>query len=425
MKSVVCIEGKGKVKDMQPRDLAAYTDLETVDAKVALIQALIPLGLEAVGDLLTAEVIRLAGPKHRRTGGIPGYVRWCHQRGSVYLLDQKLPITYQRVRDLPRNQEVPLATYQRLQSPRHADAGLFRKILLGLSCRNYEVCAEAVPEAFGLSSSSVSRRFIRASTKQLQALQERRLDGDDLVALILDGKTFAEDSMVIALGITVTGEKVILGFVQTATENERVCAAFLRELVERGLHYEQGLLCVIDGAKGLRKAIQTVFGSQAMVQRCQWHKRENVLAYLPKSQRATWRRKLQAAYERPTYADAKAALLRVRQELRLVNESAVTSLDEGFEETLTLHRLGVFPRLGVSLKTTNCLESLNALVGQRTDKVDRWRTSDQKQRWLAAALLDIEPRLRRIKGFRALPLLRTALQAELRGEVNLGGSQAA
>ena len=329
------------------------------------------------------------------------------------------------MRDLRQNAEVPLPTYQRLQVPRQADAGLFRKVLLGLSCRDYEACAEAVPEAFGLSPSTVSRRFIRASAKQLQALQERRLENYDLVALILDGKTFAEDSMVIALGITLTGEKVVLGFVQTATENERVCAAFLRELVERGLKTAQGLLCVIDGAKGLRKAIQTVFGSQAMVQRCQWHKRENVLAYLPKSQRATWRRKLQAAYERPSHAEAKAALGRVRQELRLVNESAVKSLDEGFEETLTLHRLGVFPRLGVSLKTTNCLESLNALVGQRTDKVDRWRTSDQKQRWLAAALLDIEPRLRRIKGFRALPLLRTALQAELQGELKLAGSQAA
>ena len=150
-----------------------------------------------------------------------------------------------------------------------------------------------------------------------------------------------------------------------------------------------------------------------MVQRCQWHKRENVLEYLPKSQRPVWRRKLQAAYQKPSYPEAKAALLRVRSELRLVNESAVKSLDEGLEETLTLHRLGVFPELGISLKTTNCLESLNALVGQRTARVDRWRTSDQKQRWLAAALLDIEPRLRRIKGFRSLPLLRSALQAEV------------
>ena len=425
MKRVVRITPQGKVKDVRPETVVAHPELELVDAKVALIQALIPVALDAVGELLTTKVTRLVGRKHSRTEGTPGYVRWGRQPGSIYLADQKVPLTYPRVRDRMRNHEVSLAPYQQLQTPRAADAGLFRKVLLGLSCRDYAACAEAVPEAFGLSPSSVSRRFLRASAQQLRALQERRLDTCDFVALLLDGKTFAEDAMVIALGITVTGEKVILGFVQTATENETICAAFLRELVERGFRAEQGLLCVIDGAKGLRKALQTVFGSAAVVQRCQWHKRENVLAYLPKSQQPTWRRTLHAAYEKPTYPAAKAALLRIRQELRLVNESAVKSLDEGLEETLTLHRLGVFSTLGVSLKTTNCLASLNALIGQRTAKVDRWRTSEQKQRWLAAALLDIEPRLRRIKGFRSLPLLRQALLADLRGAGTLHSSQAA
>jgi len=342
MKRVLRIDGKGKMKDVGLRGLDTVPEADRLDARVALIQALIPIGLEAVAKELEAEIRRLAGPKHKRTGCIPGAVRWGRQRGSIYLADQKLPITYQRVRDLPRKRELPLPTYQRFQHPRAADLGLFRKALFGLSCRDYAAAAEAVPEAFGLSPSSISRRFIRASATQLQALQERRLKPYDVVALVLDGKTFAEDSMVIALGITLTGEKVILGFVQTATENETVCAAFLRELLERGLRIEQGLLVVIDGAKGLRKAVQTVFGDHAVVQRCQWHKRENVLAYLPKGQRATFRRKLQAVYERSSYPEAKAALLRIRQELRLVNESAVKSLDEGFEETLTLHRLGVF-----------------------------------------------------------------------------------
>lgn len=425
MKRVFRITSQGKVKDVGRRGLVQHPEVEQVDTTVALIQALIPLRLRAVGEALEAEVVHLAGPRHSRAGRWPGHVRWGSQPGSVYLLEQKLPLPVPRVRDRSRNQEVALATYQQLQTPRQADRGLFRKVLLGLSCRDYAACAEAVPAAFGLSPSAVSRRFIRASAKKLQTLQERRLEGYDVVALLLDGKTFAEDAMVIALGITGTGEKVILGFVQTATENEPVGAAFLRELRERGLQTAQGLLCVIDGAKGLRKAIQTVFGAEAVVQRCQWHKRENVLEYLPKSQRPVWRRKLQAAYQKPSYPEAKAALLRVRSELRLVNESAVKSLDEGLEETLTLHRLGVFPELGISLKTTNCLESLNALVGQRTARVDRWRTSDQKQRWLAAALLDIEPRLRRIKGFRALRLLRSALQAELRGQIPRSSSQAA
>ena len=191
-----------------------------------------------------------------------------------------------------------------------------------------------------------------------------------------------------------------------------MCAAFLRELVERGLQTEQGLLCVMDGATGLRKAIQTVFGRQAVGQRCQWHKRENVVRYLPKGPQATWRRRLQQASERPTSVEAKAALLRLRQALRPVHLSAVTSLDEGFEETLTRHRLGVFATLGLSLKTTTCLESLNAPLGQLTDTVDHWRTSDQKQRWVASALLLIAPRLRRINGYRHLRQLQETVPRE-------------
>lgn len=416
MRNVVRISRKDKVRDINRRHVATIPAIEDRDSLVALIQAVIPLGLQAVGDVLKAEVTTLAGERYSRTGGQPGYVRWCQQQGSVYLLDQKLPITYTRVRDRLRNVEVPLPTYQALGEPRAADVGLFRKVLHGLSCRRYEACAEAVPEAFGLSPSSVSRRFLRASARALQELSERRLDKEEVVVLFLDGKTFAEDRLVIALGVTRQGEKKILGFVQTATENEMVCAAFLRELVARGLRTDPGLLCVIDGAKGLRKAIQTVFGRQAVVQRCQWHKRENVVRYLPKGQQAGWRQRLQQAYERPTYAEARAALLPLRRELGTINRSAATSLDEGLEETLTLHRLGLFSTLGISLKTTNCLESLLSQVGQVTDRVDRWRTSDQKHRWVASALLAIEPRLRRIKGYRHLPQLQEALRREIQGD---------
>ena len=178
--------------------------------------------------------------------------------------------------------------------------------------------------------------------------------------LVLDGKTFAGDQLVVALGVTTTGEKRILGLVQTASENKRVLAAFLRELGERGFPLDQPLLVVLDGAKGLRAAVREVCGATVSVQRCQWHKRENVVSYLAKPEQPTWRRKLQAAYAHPTYAEAKRALDRLHRELRLRNESAAASLAEGLEETLTLHRLGVFPALGVSFKTTNLIESVMA-----------------------------------------------------------------
>jgi putative transposase len=403
MKSIVRIGrgGKGKRTAM----------VETSNTRVELIQALIPLGLEAVADVLQQEVVALAGERYRRGGGQLGYARWGHQQGSVYLGDQKVSMRVPRVRNLHAGHEVPLATYQELRQPRRADESALRKVLKGLSCRDYEACAEPVAETFGLSGSSISRRFKRASARKLAELSERDLSGYDLVALFLDGKTFGDDAMVIALGVTLDGQKVVLGFVQTATENEVVCSAFLRGLVERGLSFDQGLLCVIDGAKGLRKAVQKVFGDAAAVQRCQWHKRENVLRYLPLSQQATFRRKLQAAYEQPSYAAAKKALQRIRSELAAINVSAVNSLDEGFEETLTLHRLGLFKELGRSFKTTNCLENLNSLVGHRTNKVDCWRNAEQKHRWLATTLLDLEPQLRKVSGHRQLLQLRTALQS--------------
>ena len=401
---------KGKDIGIVPVPAATAPDWST---RLALIQALIPVALEKVEEELQADVARLAGERYVREGRLPGHVRWTAQRGSIYLADQKIPIAVPRVRDRLRNQEVPLPTYERLQAPRGLDSGLLHKVLGGLSTREYERCAEAVPAAFGLSAST--RRFKRASAKKLQELTDRRLESYDLVALLLDGKTFAEDEMVSAVGVTITGEKVLLGFVQTATENRKVCAAFLRTLLERGLRVELGLLVVTDGAKGLHAAVREVFDGAAVLQRCQWHKRENVVAYLPERHRATFRRKLQAAYEQPTYEAAKRALGKIRAELALLNASAVASFDEGFDETLTLHRLGVFGELGTSLKTTNALESIHARVESRTAKVDHWKNSEQKQRWLATALLDLEPRLRRIRNYRALPLLREAIKRQLQG----------
>lgn len=387
--------------------------LDDGSAMLAMIQALIPLGLHAVAELLRQEVTALAGRRYAHDDEHPHLARWGSQPGSIYLADQKLPIQVPRVRDRAAGHEVPLATYHALQTPRSLDLGLFRRVLGGLSCRDDEAAAEAVPEAFGLTKSSVSRRFIKSSARTLEAVQGRRLDDREWLVLFLDGKTFARDQLVIALGVTRTGEKRILGLVQTATENKRVCAAFLQDLVGRGFVPAHGLLVVLDGAKGLRAAVRDVFGDDVAVQRCQWHTRENVLSYLPKRDHVVWRRKLQAAYAFPGYADAKRALTRLIAELTKVNVSAARSLEEGLEETLTLHRLDVVAELSLSFKTTNLIETIMARVDATTLRVDRWRTSDQKLRWCAAALLAVEPRLRLVKNYRQLPLLERALASKL------------
>lgn len=415
MKKVLKIGGKSKrvAKGEAPevRSLKEYGAMG-MDVKIALIQDLIPLGLMHIGEVLREEVERLAGDRYKRNG-LPGHARWTKQKGYVYIKDQRLPVVYQRVRDTRSNKEVPLISYERFQAPRDLDEALFRRVLHGLSTRSYRECAEAVPGALSLSSSTVSRRFIRASERKLRDLMERKLDEHDFVAVLMDGKRFAEDGMIVALGITMRGEKVVLGIIQAATENQGVCRDFLLELIDRGLRYDKGLLFIIDGAKGLRRAINEVFGARGVVQRCQWHKRKNVLDYLPKGLREQFRRKLQAAYDKETYTEARAALMAVRTELKLINASAVKSLDEGFEETLTLHRLGLHKELKRSFRTTNMIESVMSLIGQKTDKVDYWRNSSQKQRWVASALLWAERRLNRVGGYRHLAKLRDALRREI------------
>ncbi len=383
-----------------------------LDTRMEMIRSLITVGMIKVYEELDSEVERLAGALHSRKQAYGLGSRHGSNRGTVKLGGQKIPVIVQRIRK--GGEEVPLESYRRLHQGGEPNEVLLRRVLLGISCRNYEMAAESVPGAIGMSSSTVSRQFIEASAEELKKFREKDLSSYDIAAIFLDGKTFAEDTMVIALGITVKGEKVVLGFVQTETENKKVISQFLSSLVDRGLDVSSGVLFVIDGAKGLRSAVKGVFEGKALVQRCQWHKRENVVSHLPRSDQGYWRKRLQKAYQRPTYEEAKRELRKIRGELELVNQSAVASLDEGFEETLTLHRLGLFPLLGRSLKTTNCLESINSLVEERCCKVDSWKNSNQKQRWLASALIDIEPRLNKLLGYRHLPKLREMLIKELK-----------
>jgi transposase-like protein len=391
-----------------------YDGLE-VDSKVEAIRALVPLGLMHVQELLDNEITELAGARHARKDPSMRGRRHGSNPGTVRLAGQRVPIRVPRVRS-ESGGEIPLRSYQALREDGAVNDVLLKRVLYGISCRNYEAAAESVPGAIGLSSSTVSRGFIEASAAALREFQERDLSGEDYVALFLDGKTFADATMVIALGITISGEKHPLGFVETDTENAKVLTPFLRSLVERGLDASQGLLVVLDGGKGLRSAVRNVFRDKAVVGRCQWHKRENVVSYLPKAEQADWRRRLQRAYNRPTHKEAAEALEALHAELEDRNQSAAASLAEGLEETLTLHRLGVYTLLGRSFKTTNCLESINALVEERCAKVDHWKNSSQRQRWLATALVDIEPRLRKVMGYRHLPKLREALKRELKIE---------
>ena len=284
----------------------------------------------------------LAGVRYARQDGSPG-VRHGSNPGTVRLAGQRVPIRVPRVRG--SRGEWPLRSYATLHGSRgEVDDGLLRRVLYGISCRNYEAAAEAIPGAIGLSSSTVSRAFVHASAAKLKAFQERDLRQEDLVAVFLDGKTFAAATLVVAMGVRTTGEKRFLGFVETDTENEAVLTPFLRSLLERGLDISKGLLVIVDGGKGRRAAVRKAFTSRALVQRCQWHKRENVVSYLAKQDQPTLRRMLEAAYAPATHGDAKRTLDRLYQELRIVTESAAAHLFEGPAQHLTFPRPNSLPQ---------------------------------------------------------------------------------
>ena len=213
-------------------DREEYAELE-VDAKVELIRSLVPLGLMHIEELLDEEVTALAGERDARKAPSVGGRRHGSNPGTVGLAGQRVPIRVPRIRHVTES-EIPLRSYEALHGDRAVNDLLLRRVLYGISCRNYAAAAEAIPRPIG-PGSTVSRAFIQASATKLRELQERDLSGEDVVALVLDGKTFAEATMVVALGITMTGDKRFLGVVETDTENEKVLTPFLRSLVERGL----------------------------------------------------------------------------------------------------------------------------------------------------------------------------------------------
>ena len=272
--------GKSKVKISDKREAAMRRIVdgysEDFDVKMSVIQELIPLGLKAVAEELTNEVKRLAGEKHSRGGN---NARWGRQNGSVYLRDQKFGIQVPRVRDVVANQEVPLEAYQRLQEPSSDDEAM-RRLLHGLSTHKYHESSSLAAEAFGISPSNLSKKFKRCSGDKLKELLNRSLAQYDIVAIFIDAKRYAKDGIIVGLGVTIEGKKIVLGIEQIHSENAKAIEQWLERLIERGLKFEQGILFIIDGSKGIKKAIEHKFSIYALIQRCRWHKRENVVAYL-------------------------------------------------------------------------------------------------------------------------------------------------
>jgi transposase-like protein len=268
-------------------------------------------------------------------------------------------------------------------------------------------------DASGTSRSAVSRRFVRHTAKALDELLARDLSGLEICAVVADGIEVGDHTLVCALGIDREGRKHLLGLREGTTENAGVCAGLLSNLVDRGLDASQGILFVIDGGKGLHKAIRQVLGSLGLVQRCRVHKQRNVTEHLPERERAWVAAQLHKAWAMADPRKALAALNALATTLERRHPGAAASLREGLEETLTTNELGLSLALAKTLGNTNTIESANSVARTVMRNVKRWRDGAMADRWTAAGMLEAEQQSRRVKGYKDLPKLVGALRSRV------------
>lgn len=360
------------------------------------------LGLKIMSRYMEAEITRRQGhwgqQTHYRHGTQPGYVVF-HGR--------KVPVQRPRLRQKD-GRETALESYQLFQQDGRMQRAVARKLLRQVSTRNYAGAIDDCLEGYGVAKSSVSRHWQVATAAELEKLCQREVP-KDLVALMIDGKYFRSECLVTALGVDKAGEKHVLGLWHGATENSTVVRELLADLRERGLDTEAVILVVLDGSKALYKGVKDVFGERALIQRCRVHKLRNVLEHLPKEKRqqAAWR--LRGAWAKATAEEALKELKACVKWLDPISPCAARSLEEGLEETLTLHRLGMNELLRKSLSSTNLIESCFARTEAWTGRVKRWRNAKMVLRWGAAALLVAEKGFRRIRGHEHLTELIVAL----------------
>jgi transposase-like protein len=364
-------------------------------------------GLALMQTVMEEEVRHLAGERHQQHEGRRAH-RWGKEEGYCVVDGQKVPIRKTRLRT-PDHREQRLGSYELFQRSGPLQAGVWDKMMRGLSTRNYGAVVKDFHNAYGVEKSAVSENFIEASREKVKQLMERPLGELRLCAVLIDGTPFKDRQMIAALGIGCDGTKTVLGIREGATENTAVASALLSELVERGLDFSTPRLYVLDGGKALAAAVRKHAGEAAFIQRCQVHKKRNIVDHLPDEHKADVKRKLQNAYAMADYTDAKRALDRLHRELMDLNPSAARSLEEGMEETLTVHKLRVPDQLRRTLCCTNVIESAFSIVETVCRNVKRWRDGDHIERWVGSGLLVAERQFRKVIGHRQIPLLLSSM----------------
>jgi putative transposase len=379
------------------------------DVQSAFVGLCISAGKAVLGAMMESERSALCGPK-----GVPDAQRSAyrngHTRSWVTLGGRQITVARPRARNVEAG-EASLATYAWARERDPLDAATMASIAAGVSCRRYRTTLDVLPldedEAL-VSKSSVSRRFVALSAKQLQGWLSRRIEVA-LPAVMIDGIHFRDRVVLVALGLDSQGRKHVLGIREGSTEKAQVVRSLLSDLIDRGLAADAPRLWVIDGGKALRRAIIDLFGSSALVHRCQEHKRRNVLDHLPEDLHASVGRAMRDAWDTSDHVLAKRQLERLAQSLSKNHPGAASSLREGLDETLTLIELGIEGALYRTLRTTNPIENLNGLIAHYSRNVKRWRDGEMVLRWIAHSLNEASRGFRAVRGFRDLKHLVNAL----------------
>jgi transposase-like protein len=326
-------------------------------------------GLQLMDLLMQEEVRELVGERSQRQAERLAN-RWGSEQGYCVVMGQKVPIQRPRVRTT-EEKEVRLGSYEMFHRGEPLTETVWEKLMLGLSTRKYGQAIRQFSEAYGLEKSAISEHFIEASRAKLKDMMERRLEKTRLCALLIDATPFEGQQMVAALGIAQDGRKTILGIRQGATENATVVSELLSDLVSRGLDFTEPRLYILDGGKALTAAVKKHAGESAAIQRCQVHKRRNVLDHLTDEQRPAVAQKLHAAYALEDYATAKQALNMLHRELMDLNPSAARSLGEGMEvglaKTYTAVRLEAASQRALLLHA-HSYQSLKSILKRSLDR---------------------------------------------------------
>jgi len=382
----------------------------SIEVRAELLALGIQAGLQVMAQQFQEDVRQLCGDRHERHAGRRA-LRWGVCSGAVVLGGRKIGVVRPRVRGLD-GREAVVPSYRHYQDETLLTQRVMEQILAGVSGRKYARSLESGEfgaPGQGVSKSAVSRRFGVRAGRLLEAWLTRPLGDLKFLVVYLDGIGFAEHTVVAALGVDKDGGKHPLGIWDGSSENAEVCRNMLNNLIDRGLPVDEPILFVIDGSKALYKALVDRFGAEVVIQRCQYHKRKNVRAQVPKRIQWDVDRTLRQAYQSATGDQARRILRPLISRLETIAPGAAASLREGLDETLTVIDLGLPKLLRQSFATTNAIESAFSGVRGVTRQVKRWRNGRMVVRWMAVGFLEAAKHFHKVSGYKIMSMLAEAL----------------